>query len=268
MIEKPYTEHNSIKVFDTATNHTDYNPIGLDNLYQAEEKHFWFLSRKEFILNTIEHYITKTAKMIEVGAGTGNVSRYLLQHGYSNLSVGEMHLNGLLYAKHYGIQKCYQFNLLQSPFKEEFDCVCLFDVLEHIEDDTTALKNIHKMLMPKGFLILTVPTHMWLWSREDKIAGHKRRYSKEVLVNKLTQSNFTIEKSQFFFIFIVPLLFLRKILQKDNKTEPTEEEHSKEIRLNPFINRLLLKINRFENKLHHLLPNNFGGSILIIARKK
>ena len=140
-------EIDGIKIFDEANeNHSDYNAKGLDNLYAQEEKHFWFIARKEFILQNFKRYINKNEKIIEIGAGTGNISRFLKQNGYDNISVGEMHINGLKYAKSYSIKKCYQFDLLNTPFKNEFDTVCMFDVLEHIEDDNQALQNIYKSL--------------------------------------------------------------------------------------------------------------------------
>ena len=86
-----------------------------------------------------------------------------------------MHLSGLKYAKEYGIKECYQFNLLDTPFEDEFNAVCMFDVLEHIKEDALALKNVNKSLTHKGKLVLTVPSHMWLWNRDDAIAGHKTR---------------------------------------------------------------------------------------------
>ena len=61
-------------------------------------------------MQNIKRYISKDKKIIEIGAGTGNVSRDLQQHGYNNISVGEMHINGLKYAKNYGIKDCYQFD--------------------------------------------------------------------------------------------------------------------------------------------------------------
>lgn len=263
-----YKELDGIKVFHTTNDdHSDYNARGLDIIFQAEEKHFWFIARKEFINQEIRKYIDKSSSIIEIGAGTGSVSRYLMQNGYSNISVGEMHLSGLLYAQQYGIDKCYQFNLLKTPFEDEFDVVCMFDVLEHIEDDNLALQNIYKSLKNNGKIVLTVPSHMWLWNREDIVAGHKRRYTKKALINKLQKNGFEILNARYFFMTITPLLYLRTILNKDDGSDIKNEEFNKGISMNPILNNILLYASRLENKISNFLPNLFGGSLFIIARK-
>lgn len=265
-----YTENDGIIIFhdDIDEGHADYNSQVLDCLYKEEERHFWFIARKEFIFQQVEKVIGRSSKIIEIGAGTGNVSRYLKSKGYSNISVGEMHSNGLRYAKSYGIDECYQFDLLRSPFENEFDTICMFDVLEHIEEDYKALSNAHLMLKKSGYIVLTVPAHDWLWNRDDSIVGHKRRYTKKELVSKLETSGFDIKISRYFFISIVPLLFLRRLLNRDRKSDVKDEEYASDISLNPFISKILLFVTRLENRLNAYSPNLFGGSLLIIASKK
>jgi len=270
MLTQQYKELDRIKIFhdDIDEDHDDYNAQGLNNLYQSEEKHFWFIARKEFILREIKPIINLKSKIIEIGAGTGNVSRYLKQNGYKNISVGEMHLNGLKYAQNYGIKNCYQFNLLNTPFESEFDVVCMFDVLEHIKDDGLALENVSTMLNKEGNIVLTVPSHKWLWNRDDTIAGHKIRYTKKDLIKKLENNGFEIVKAKYFFISIMPLLYLRTILNKDDGSLIDKNEFNIDISMNPMLSNILLFITRIENKINKFLPNLFGGSLFIIARKK
>lgn len=268
MILETYHELDGIKIFHNAPeNHQDYNAKGLDHLFSQEEDHFWFIARKEFILARMLKHVDTKNSIIEIGAGTGNVARYLQHNGYNDFAVGEMHFSGLKYAQSYGIDKCYQFDLLRAPLENEFDTVCMFDVLEHIEDDALALQNVHKMLKSRGEIVISVPAHMWLWNRDDSIAGHKRRYTKGQLVDLLNQAGFTIVQTRYFFISILPLLYLRTLINKDSNLPISEEEVNKAISMNPLLSKILLFISRIENKINEFSPNVMGGSLLVIARK-
>lgn len=251
---------------DIADNHEDYNAAGLDILYAAEEKHFWFLARKQRILEIFKKYVQNHESVLEIGAGTGNVARALQTADY-NVSVGEMHLNGLNYAKTYGIKNCYQFDLFDPPFSEHFDVIGMFDVLEHLQEDVLAMQCVQSMLKPNGRVVLTVPAHQWLWNRDDAIAAHKRRYTLKQLKIVMEKSGFEIVYGRYFFVSILPLLLLRRILNADNQKQVNEEEHHQEININPLINRILLKVSMLENRFASWIPNLAGGSIILVAKK-
>ena len=65
MLIKEYKELDGIKYFHENVNedHDDYNSKGLDNLYAQEEKHFWFIARKEFILQNALKYVKADEKV-------------------------------------------------------------------------------------------------------------------------------------------------------------------------------------------------------------
>lgn len=120
--------------------------FGFEELYKYEERYFWFVARRQMIAKYMAKYVPKEDSVIEVGAGTGGVSAFLAKKGYKNISIAELDMGALDFARHYGLERRYCFNLLDAPFESAFDCVCAFDVLEHIEDDTLALQNMAKML--------------------------------------------------------------------------------------------------------------------------
>ena len=73
---------------------------------------------------------------------------------------------------------------------EQFDCVVACEVLEHIEDDAAALRKMRDLLAPGGQLLLSVPASMRLWSTDDEIVGHFRRYERSELRRKLQDAGF------------------------------------------------------------------------------
>lgn len=73
----------------------------------------------------------------------------------------------------------------------QFDLVCAFEVLEHMEDDEATIKAWSKHLRPGGYLLLSVPAHQRLFSVGDELMGHFRRYDPPVMADLLARSGFT-----------------------------------------------------------------------------
>lgn len=258
-IIKSYQENEGVLIFDSALDSrlSTYDAQHLDVLEKAEPYHFWFQNRCDKICHTFHQFVHKKSRILEIGGGTGFVAEKMLKLGYS-IELGEVHSNGLNYAKKKGIKKLYQFDLFSPPFDEEFDVICLFDVLEHLNDEGLALSCIKKMLKPGGLIILTVPAHQWLWSQEDVIAGHKRRYTKKHLEVLFHSSKMAPLHIRYFFSAILPFLFLRRWVKKDP---------SFDLKLNFFMNRLCDLLTKSEFYLEGLLPNFAGGSLIGVAQK-
>jgi 2-polyprenyl-3-methyl-5-hydroxy-6-metoxy-1,4-benzoquinol methylase len=256
-----YSIINNVPYFYKDINTQDYNldeyTVEIDKIANAEQNHFWFKSRRKLISQVFNKFISKKNKIIEIGAGTGNIARMLSNEGY-DLSIGEIHPNGIEYALKNNDKNLliYQFDIMHNPFKNHFDVVGLFDVLEHIEDDKLAINNISKMLKRGGKIILTVPAHMWLWCEEDDISNHFKRYELDNLKELLKDEGFSINYATNFFISIVPLLYLR-----------TKHKSSDEITINPIINFILSIVSNIENKILTFISSKIGGSIIIVAEK-
>ena len=75
-----------------------------------------------------------------------------------------------------------------------FDSAFCLNVLEHVEDDAAALKNLHSVLKPGGRTVILVPHSPSLYTGVDKALGHVRRYTPETLQNVLERAGFTVLK--------------------------------------------------------------------------
>ncbi|MDI6741403.1 MAG: class I SAM-dependent methyltransferase [Smithella sp.] len=267
MILRKYKIIDNVFVFDDVDEeHPDYHAQGLDGHIQCENKNFWFVARKEFLLDRLKKHVDQKSRGIDIGAGTGNVTGYLISSGYEKICVGELHRNGLAYAQRYGSKELYQFDIRKVTFEDEFDFVCLFDLLEHIDEENVVLQNIRRMLHKKsGKIFLTVPAHKWLWSLYDNVTHHKRRYTKEDLKKTLEANGFEIIDMKYFFMSITPLLLMRRIIRPD-KGGNYEVYKAEDSIKNPLINKILLGLCRIENRWIDFIPNYFGGSLCAVAR--
>ncbi|MBY0529283.1 MAG: class I SAM-dependent methyltransferase [Rhabdochlamydiaceae bacterium] len=237
-----------------------YDSSHLDQLVLVEEVHFWFKHRRDYICRVFDQFVDKNARILEIGGGTGYIASQLSALGF-HVELSDMHANGLRYAQKRGIAKVYQLDLFDSPFEADFDVICLFDVLEHLHDPTRALQCIKKMLKPRGLIILTVPTHGWLWSRDDRIAGHQKRYTKEILRQEFNSAGVNPLYMRYFFSAILPFLLMRRWLKRDDGT-PLKTNEETSWHLPRWMNRFF-DVWMF---MERVLPKWAGGSLIAIAQ--
>jgi SAM-dependent methyltransferase len=101
------------------------------------------------------------------------------------------------------------------PFEDgTFQLVTAFDVLEHIEDDVTALVELRRVLAPGGVLLLSVPAFMFLWGDQDAISHHFRRYRAPQLAARLREAGFTVEKTSYFNTLLFPPIAAVRVIRR------------------------------------------------------
>jgi SAM-dependent methyltransferase len=158
-----------------------------------------------------------------------------------------------------------QMDARRIPFDEEFDMAGAFDVIEHIEEDTIVLSELHRALKPKGGLLLTVPQHPWLWSQTDEFAHHKRRYMASELHRKVEAAGFSILRSTSFVSILLPALAVSRILPHLRPNfDPLRELNIS--RISNVILGEMLSVERWILRQGISLP--VGGSRLLVAQKK
>ena len=101
----------------------------------------------------------------------------------------------------------------ELPFPDRaFDAVCLFDVLEHLEDDRAALAEARRVLKPGGLLFVSVPLHPGLWSVHDVACGHFRRYKPGDLEALAVSCGFGVVEKRHFVSLFLPLAWVARKL--------------------------------------------------------
>ena len=137
----------------------------------------------------------KTGSLIDIGAGNGLILKFFKLKGFEvsgvELEKDQVHQMQIDY-KLQGV-KVVQGDITKMKGNEEFDVVIASDVIEHIKDDLSALRNLFTFVKKGGHLVITVPAHSHLYGKRDKNWGHYRRYDKHVLVKRLESLEGRIE---------------------------------------------------------------------------
>jgi 2-polyprenyl-3-methyl-5-hydroxy-6-metoxy-1,4-benzoquinol methylase len=155
-------------------------------LSQAEDGHFWHLSRNRLIGARLRALGTlPPARVLELGCGGGAVSAYLARSGYAVTGV-DGHLPRVVEAAARAPSASFFVHDLSQGtgalgLSCAFDAVGLFDVIEHLDAPIEALKSALDCVGPGGVVVGTVPALMALWSRVDEHAGHRLRYERSGL---------------------------------------------------------------------------------------
>jgi SAM-dependent methyltransferase len=151
---------------------------------------------------------------------------------------------------------------------QSFDLLIASDVLEHIADEATALRNWLRMLKPGGRLLVCVPAFMFLWSDHDAVNHHLRRYTRKTLRATLNRAGFAIDRAGYWnFSLFFPVAAVRLIHRAVARSDD-----QKRGQLRPaaaLVNAALYTLLRAEN---HLLlsscPFPLGVSTFAIASRQ
>lgn len=239
-------------------------------LAESEEKHFWFRGRnkviREVIRSTFRNYQGKS--FFEVGCGTGYVLAELARMGFRVTGL-DMHKEGLAYAGQ-RVPSAYVVTGTLDQFrpKKLFDAVGMFDVLEHIPNDTQALRECSRLIGKNGMLYITVPARPELWSVYDDISGHKRRYTKSLLIEVLTSAGFRVRHVSYFGFFqYIPHLIMKRFILSGTSKDIMPV--LKKVIWQPpgMINWLLEQSFALDMFLSRFIQLPFGTSLIVSAQK-
>ncbi|WAT18761.1 class I SAM-dependent methyltransferase [Aurantiacibacter sp. MUD11] len=163
-------------------------------------------------------------------------------------------------------------------WRESFDCVVSFEVLEHIEEDREALSEWLSYLRPGGKLVLSVPAGPHRWDASDEWAGHIRRYTRDGLTDLVTSCGAKVEQVETYGWPLANMLAPIRARSKakasaaDSTAARTAEsgiERSAERRMLPILKSLpgRLAMRGFFAMQAAAAPTDLGPGYLLLARK-
>jgi len=240
--------------------------------YELERSNWWFTARLEILKSGIAILFAdrNDLKILNIGVATGATSVMLEQFGtVKSVEYDEV---------------CYEFvkenlkidieqgTILDLQFAENtFDLVCAFDVVEHVENDQLAVNEMIRVCKSNGFVFVTVPAFMDLWSKHDEINYHFKRYTNKTLIPLFPTSQGSIYYFSYFnTLLFIPIYLVRFISNKFPtlfKRDGSGSDHSM-FELG-FLNKVLYAIFYAENTLlKRKIKLPFGVSLMLSFKKK
>ncbi|MCB1038758.1 MAG: class I SAM-dependent methyltransferase [Acidimicrobiales bacterium] len=245
-----------------------------DLFSEVGEAHWWFEGRRQVVEAVMGEFLPPNwpgeptrPEIIDIGCGTGAMLGML--GGFGHVTGLEMFEEAVAHCRaQYGDVADIRLGQIPDdlPTDGSFDVACAFDVIEHIEDDRSAVERIHDLVRPGGLFVSAVPAFPSLWGDTDVLSHHFRRYRRRPYVQLLEQAGFQVEKATYFNTWLFPAaatvrIGSRVLRRGDATPKPDLELSSKRV------DRVLTKVFASERHLVERTSLPFGVSLLAVARR-
>lgn len=225
---------------------------------ESNRKDWWMNGRISIVLNLLKKIHKDDDRIVDVGSGPGIIADTIKSLGY-NISTIDNSPTSLKILKSKGLNPI-EGALPNLKISDKFDIALLLDVLEHVEDDHKSLDTLYELLNNNGYIIITVPAFMFLWTPKDVDLGHYRRYTKKTLKEVIGKTKFKIEYLSYynFFLFLPALIYA---IKNKNKTKSSRYSDKRD--------KLFTPIFKFER---HFISRGikfpFGVSLICVLKKE
>jgi len=180
----------------------------IGKLARLEQRHWWYAERRA-VLRRILRDRRSGGWAADIGAAAGGNTRVLESLGWSPLAF-EYSETGAALARSRGL-RISRADAHHLPLPDgSMDVVTALDVLEHLEDDHRAARELRRVLRPDGVLVVAVPADPDLWSAHDDAVGHLRRYTEAELRELMAGAGFAVQQMWSWNVLLRPLAALRR----------------------------------------------------------
>jgi SAM-dependent methyltransferase len=236
-----------------------------------ERDHWWFRGRRAVYLELLRGALggRRPRRVLDVGAGLGGFLPPLSELSGA-LAFTELDPSAAREAQGRGGATGLRARAEALPFLDESqDLVCLFDVVEHADDDGQVLEEVARVLRPGGTVILSVPAHPWLYSRNDEVAGHRRRYTRRSLTELVTGAELTLLRCTHANALLFPAIAAAVLALKAVEPLVPRSEHTNLSWRPPrLVDELCFRAFRAELALSRRIDLPVGHSLVAIARRQ
>jgi SAM-dependent methyltransferase len=225
------------------------------------EKHWWWRSRTELIVDRLRQMRARQReRILDIGCGDGLFFDRLGEFGEVEgvepsvdlVSPDNPHRN----------------RIYVCPFDDKFrpgklySLITMLDVLEHLKDPIGALRHALELLTPDGLMIITVPALMALWTNHDELNHHLTRYTKRSFRQVAQQAGFFTQEERYLYHWTCPVKLGVRAIEAVVHSQPQAPRVPA-----GWINDVLFRVSRLEQKTLSALPMPFGSSLIVVGSR-
>jgi SAM-dependent methyltransferase len=236
---------------------------------EVERRHWWFRGRRRILARFLSHLepaLPANARVLDVGCGTGANGPVLAEGGRFAVGLDASPIPlGLAGTAERGHAARLRGDAGALPFADaSFDLVAALDVLEHLDDHVAAVRELRRVLLPGGALVIFVPALRLLWGVQDEVSHHRRRYGRAELRALLAGAELQIERLTFFNTLLFPPILAARLAMR---LRPPADLKSENELGGPLANAVLERVFSLEAPLLARTDLPIGVSLACVARK-
>ena len=182
--------------------------------FEIEDRHWWFRSRRAVVRSLLARAgVPPSPRILDAGCGTGaNLREY---ERLGEVTGVDPFPEAIALCRERGLDNVVQAPAEELPFEPgSFELVFATDVIEHLDDDVVALRELRRVAADGARLVLTVPAYGWLWSEHDVSVHHRRRYTAERLRQSVRAAGWEPAVDTYFFATALPAVALVRTLKR------------------------------------------------------
>ena len=227
----------------------------------AVDDYWWYTARARLLEEALGRFVPAGRQVLDVGSADAPSAAWFHERASRPVSV-DVDRRGL---RADGVCA----SLLCLPFASaSFDAVAAFDVIEHVEPESGAIRELFRVLRPGGVLVASVPAYQWAWSDHDVANGHHRRYTRPRLVEALTSAGFTVDRATYAFASVFPMFAGERVLRRLRGSRVAGASDIVSVPQVPApLHHALLGLCRLDERLLRTRDLPWGSSVLAAARR-
>jgi len=181
---------------------------------ELQQWHWWFRGRRRVIESILRHEVDSASsqRILSVGCGPAEGLKWLVPFAGRKGRVVGLDRDPIHGRRLPDYSEFIIGTLESAPLADaSFDVVLALDVLEHLDDDLSGLREAARIVKPGGLLLITVPAAAQSVGRQDVVSEHRRRYTRHSLSHLFREARLSNYRLQYFNTLLLPLAALVRL---------------------------------------------------------